>query len=104
MAERADAFIDAVVGATTMIFSIIMVLTNGLTQGVGNLSLLHAPFLLGLVADDYASRRQAAPSGQAARQRSSAKLFHDIVAMDLQSNFTYSNFGSGLLIHQAGNH
>src|SRR5262249_11022222 len=39
----------AVVGATTMIFSIIMVLTGGLTQGVGNLSLLHAPFLLGLV-------------------------------------------------------
>ncbi|HEY1904559.1 MAG TPA: sodium/proton-translocating pyrophosphatase, partial [Myxococcaceae bacterium] len=35
--------------ATTMIFSIIMVLTGGLTQGVGNLSLLHAPFLLGLV-------------------------------------------------------
>jgi K(+)-stimulated pyrophosphate-energized sodium pump len=39
----------AVVGATTMIFSIIMVLTGGLTQGVGHLSLLHAPFLLGLV-------------------------------------------------------
>jgi K(+)-stimulated pyrophosphate-energized sodium pump len=39
----------AVVGATTMIFSIIVVLTNGLTTGVGNLSLLHAPFLLGLV-------------------------------------------------------
>jgi K(+)-stimulated pyrophosphate-energized sodium pump len=39
----------AVVGATTMIFSIIVVLTHGLTQDVGNLSLLHAPFLLGLV-------------------------------------------------------
>jgi len=39
----------AVVGATTMIFSIIVVLTSGLTQGVNNLSLLHAPFLLGLV-------------------------------------------------------
>jgi K(+)-stimulated pyrophosphate-energized sodium pump len=39
----------AVVGATTMIFSIIVVLTGGLTQAVGNLSLLHAPFLLGLI-------------------------------------------------------
>ena len=39
----------AVVGATTMIFSIIMALTNGLTQNVNNLSLLHAPFVLGLV-------------------------------------------------------
>jgi K(+)-stimulated pyrophosphate-energized sodium pump len=39
----------AVVGATTMIFSIIMVLTRGLTQGMENLSLLHAPFLLGLI-------------------------------------------------------
>ncbi|WP_425310877.1 sodium-translocating pyrophosphatase [Ammonicoccus fulvus] len=39
----------AVVGATTMIFSIIMALTNGLTQGMENLSLLHSPFLLGLV-------------------------------------------------------
>ena len=39
----------AVVGATTMIFSIIMVLTRGLTQGWSNLSLLHAPFLLGLI-------------------------------------------------------
>ena len=39
----------AVVGATTMIFSIIMALTNGLTQNVGNLSLLHAPFVLGLI-------------------------------------------------------
>jgi len=40
----------AVVGATTMIFSIIMVLTNGLQEGLGNLSLLHPPFLLGLIA------------------------------------------------------
>jgi K(+)-stimulated pyrophosphate-energized sodium pump len=39
----------AVVGATTMIFSIIVELTNGLTSNVQNLSLLHAPFLLGLV-------------------------------------------------------
>jgi K(+)-stimulated pyrophosphate-energized sodium pump len=39
----------AVVGATTMIFSIIMALTNGLTMHVENLSLLHAPFFLGLI-------------------------------------------------------
>jgi K(+)-stimulated pyrophosphate-energized sodium pump len=39
----------AVVGATTMIFSIIMELTNGLTRDLDKLSLLHAPFLLGLV-------------------------------------------------------
>src|SRR5437899_749720 len=39
----------AVVGATTMIFSIIMALTKGLTENVGNLSLLHAPFGLGLI-------------------------------------------------------
>ena len=39
----------AVVGATTMIFSIIMVLTNGLTENVDKLSLLHPPFLLGLI-------------------------------------------------------
>jgi K(+)-stimulated pyrophosphate-energized sodium pump len=39
----------AVVGATTMIFSIIMALTGGLTHDVQNLSLLHAPFLLGLI-------------------------------------------------------
>src|SRR6059036_270994 len=39
----------AVVGATTMIFSIIMALTNGLTVNVNNLSLLHAPFVLGLI-------------------------------------------------------
>ena len=39
----------AVVGATTMIFSIIMALTNGLTANVGKLSLLHAPFVLGLI-------------------------------------------------------
>src|SRR5262249_639544 len=39
----------AVVGATTMIFSIIMVLTNGLSQNVEKLSMLHAPFLLGLI-------------------------------------------------------
>ncbi len=39
----------AVVGATTMIFSIIISLTNGLTEGLANLSLLHPPFLLGLI-------------------------------------------------------
>jgi K(+)-stimulated pyrophosphate-energized sodium pump len=41
----------AVVGATTMIFSIIVGLTEGLKpESVANLSLLHAPFLLGLIA------------------------------------------------------
>ena len=39
----------AVVGATTMIFSIIVVLTHGLTQNLDRLSLLHPPFLLGLI-------------------------------------------------------
>jgi K(+)-stimulated pyrophosphate-energized sodium pump len=39
----------AVVGATTMIFSIIVVLTAGLTQNLDKLSLLHSPFLLGLI-------------------------------------------------------
>jgi K(+)-stimulated pyrophosphate-energized sodium pump len=40
----------AVVGATTMIFSIIVMLTNRLEPAlVANLSLLHAPFLLGLI-------------------------------------------------------
>ena len=39
----------AVVGATTMIFSIIMALTGGLTHDVENLSLIHPPFLLGLI-------------------------------------------------------
>jgi K(+)-stimulated pyrophosphate-energized sodium pump len=39
----------AVVGATTMIFSIIMALTDGLTENVNKLSLLHAPFFLGLI-------------------------------------------------------
>src|SRR6202046_2465471 len=39
----------AVVGATTMIFSIIMALTHGLTENVDKLSLLHAPFFLGLI-------------------------------------------------------
>ena len=39
----------AVVGATTMIFSIIMALTNGLTTNTQSLSLLHAPFVLGLI-------------------------------------------------------
>ena len=39
----------AVVGSTTMIFSIVVLLTAGLTQNVQNLSILHAPFLLGLI-------------------------------------------------------
>jgi K(+)-stimulated pyrophosphate-energized sodium pump len=39
----------AVVGATTMIFSIIMALTNGLTADLAKLSLLYAPFFLGLI-------------------------------------------------------
>jgi len=40
----------AVVGATTMIFSIIVSLTNGLTTDLEKLSILHPPFLLGLIA------------------------------------------------------
>jgi K(+)-stimulated pyrophosphate-energized sodium pump len=42
----------AVVGATTMIFSIIMLLTDGLTDAgaMTKLSIMHAPFLLGLLA------------------------------------------------------
>jgi K(+)-stimulated pyrophosphate-energized sodium pump len=39
----------AVVGSTTMIFSIVVLLTAGLTENVANLSILHAPFLLGLI-------------------------------------------------------
>ena len=39
----------AAVGATTMIFSIIMGLTNSLTENIASLSLLHVPFLLGLL-------------------------------------------------------
>jgi K(+)-stimulated pyrophosphate-energized sodium pump len=41
----------AVVGATTMIFSIIMVLTDKMTNpgAIANLSIMHAPFLLGLI-------------------------------------------------------
>jgi K(+)-stimulated pyrophosphate-energized sodium pump len=41
----------AVVGATTMIFSIIVTLTHGLqAEYINRLSLLHPPFLLGLIA------------------------------------------------------
>ncbi len=41
----------AVVGATTMIFSIVMVLTEGLRpELVARLSILHPPFLLGLIS------------------------------------------------------
>jgi K(+)-stimulated pyrophosphate-energized sodium pump len=39
----------AVVGATTLIFSIIMALTHGLESGIEKLSILHPPFLLGLI-------------------------------------------------------
>ncbi|MDP9172886.1 MAG: sodium-translocating pyrophosphatase [Planctomycetota bacterium] len=41
----------AVVGATTLIFSIIMMLTHGLTDqlAISKLSILNAPFLLGLI-------------------------------------------------------
>ncbi|MBI2893399.1 MAG: sodium-translocating pyrophosphatase [Deltaproteobacteria bacterium] len=40
----------AVVGATTMIFSIIVMLTGLRSELIANLSILHPPFLLGLVA------------------------------------------------------
>ncbi len=39
----------AVVGTTTLIFSIIMLLTDGLKTNLDKLGLLHAPFLLGLI-------------------------------------------------------
>ncbi len=40
----------AVVGAATMVFSIIMLLTDGLVNNVNHLSMLHPPFLLGLIS------------------------------------------------------
>jgi len=40
----------AVVGATTMVFSIIVMLTAGLSQNVDKLSILNPPFLFGLIA------------------------------------------------------
>ncbi|MGE0160569.1 MAG: sodium-translocating pyrophosphatase [Gemmatimonadales bacterium] len=40
----------AAVGVTTMVFSIVLTLTDGLTEGLERLSILHAPFLLGLLA------------------------------------------------------
>jgi K(+)-stimulated pyrophosphate-energized sodium pump len=40
----------AVVGATTMIFSIVVLLTHGLTESLDQLSILHPPFLLGMIA------------------------------------------------------
>ncbi len=40
----------AVVGATTMVFSIVMLLTSGLTENLAKLSLLYPPFLLGLTS------------------------------------------------------
>jgi K(+)-stimulated pyrophosphate-energized sodium pump len=39
----------AIVGATTMIFSIVVSLTLGLTENLQKLSVLHPPFLLGLM-------------------------------------------------------
>ena len=39
----------AVVGSTTMIFSIIMSLTGDLTRNTDKMSILHPPFLLGLI-------------------------------------------------------
>ncbi len=40
----------AVVGAATMIFALIMLVTDGLKpEAVGNLSMIHPPFLLGLI-------------------------------------------------------
>ena len=40
----------AVVGAATMIFALIMLVTNGLKpEAIGNLSMIHPPFLLGLI-------------------------------------------------------
>lgn len=39
----------AVVGATTMIFAIIFSITNGLKSDLNLLSILHAPFLLGMI-------------------------------------------------------
>ncbi len=39
----------AVVGATTMIFSIVVLLTHGLTDNLEKLSVLHPPFLLGMI-------------------------------------------------------
>lgn len=40
----------AVVGAATMVFSIIFLLTDGLNTNVQNLSMLYPPFLLGLIS------------------------------------------------------
>ncbi len=40
----------AVVGATTMIFSIILTLTNSFTEHVNKVSILYPPFLLGMLA------------------------------------------------------
>jgi len=40
----------AVVGATTMIFAIIVTLTNGFSANTDKISLLYPPFLLGLIA------------------------------------------------------
>src|SRR5690606_10310852 len=40
----------AVVGATTMIFAIILALTHGFTVHVDRISILYPPFLLGLIA------------------------------------------------------
>ena len=55
----------AVVGATTMIFSIIVLLTAGLTQNLDKLSLLHPPFLLGLISGGAVIYRFTGASMQA---------------------------------------
>jgi K(+)-stimulated pyrophosphate-energized sodium pump len=39
----------AVVGAVTMIFAIIVLLTNGLSENIDKLGVMHPPFLLGLI-------------------------------------------------------
>jgi len=51
----------AVVGSTTMIFSIIMSLTTGLTAKLENLSILYPPFLLGLITVERSSTGLPAP-------------------------------------------
>ena len=60
----------AVVGATTLIFATIMALTNSLTTNLDKLSILHAPFLLGLVTGGAVIllvRRRCHPGGHHGR-------------------------------------
>ena len=71
----------AVVGATTMIFSIMMTLTDGLTTDTENLSLLHAPFVLGLITGGAViywftgASIQAVTTGRIVRWNSSRPTF-----------------------------